>query len=298
VRSFWKAENEVHVADRAHTLDYPTPSVGALMEILAGGLRTHYTDAGDGDPVLLLHGSGPGSTGGESWAITMPWLASAGFRVVVPDVIGFGQSEKPASYDYAADTWASSIRDLMDALAIDRAHVVGASMGGRIGLTLAARFPQRVRTLTLLGARGVDDGRTLGNMQAMRSYEPSLDAMRAVLHRFVVDPSRITDEMVRTRYESSIAPGVQESYRRMFASNRANLLPLTEDEVRAVAAPTLVLHGREDAIVPVSYAHQLAGLIPDVTAVVIGQCGHWIEMDRPEVVRAQLGFFLGTHCAK
>jgi pimeloyl-ACP methyl ester carboxylesterase len=134
----------------------------------------------------------------------------------------------------------------------------------------------------------------LASAQAMRSYEPSLDAMRAVLHRLVVDPSRITDEMVRTRYEGSVAPGAQDSYRRMFASNRANLLPLTEDEVRAVAATTLVLHGREDQIVPVSYAHQLAGLIPNVTATVIGNCGHWIEVDRPEVVRGQLGLLLGV----
>jgi pimeloyl-ACP methyl ester carboxylesterase len=247
----------------------------------AGGIATHYHDVGDGDPVLLLHGSGPGVSAWANWQHNIPALAER-FRVIAPDIVGFGYTDRPADVYYSLETWVGHIWAFLDALGIERISLVGNSLGGRIGLAMAGQRPGRLDKMVLMGAPGVGMTLTPG-LKALREYQPSEANMRAMLvDCFAVDPSIITDELVRDRYEASVAPGAFEAYRDMFFSDRhaGGELGITEDQVRAVRTRTLLLHGREDKVVPVEVAWNMVHLLPDADLAVFARCGHWTQIER------------------
>ena len=129
-----------------------SPELGTTVDV--GGLATNVHVAGDGPAVLLLHGSGPGVTAWANWRLTLPALAEH-FTVVAPDIVGFGFTERPDDAVYDLDTWTGHAIAVLDALGIDRAHVVGNSFGGSLALSLAIRHPDRVRNLVLMGSVGV-----------------------------------------------------------------------------------------------------------------------------------------------
>src|SRR5690349_16740322 len=105
-------------------------------EVLAGKVWTNYHDLGQGPPVLLLHGSGPGVSAWANWRLTMPELAKR-FRVIAPDIVGFGHTERPAGTRYSLDTWTTHALDLLDGMEIDKVSLVGNSFGGALALALA-----------------------------------------------------------------------------------------------------------------------------------------------------------------
>ncbi|MCQ4079217.1 alpha/beta fold hydrolase [Streptomyces sp. RB6PN25] len=266
-------------------------SGGRLVD--AGGIATHYHEAGTGEPVLLLHGSGPGVSAWANWRLTIPTL-SRHFRVLAPDSVGFGYTERPQDVRYSLQTWIDHVWTFMDAHGIARAAVVGNSLGGRIALGMAAQRPERVSRMVLMGAPGVGMRITEG-LRALRAYEPSLESMRDLLVRyFAVDPSIITDDLVRARYEASVAPGAYEAYRAMFFDPRhaGSDLAITEEEVTGITTPTLLVHGREDKVVPVDVAWTMSQLLPTADLHVFARCGHWTQIERSaefcDVVRSFL----------
>ena len=266
------------------------PSLAQLEEgafIDAGGYKTHYHDVGEGPVVLLLHGSGPGVSSWANWHRNIPALAES-FRVLALDLVGWGLSERPADLRYGTKTWVEHARAFLDALEVPAAHVVGNSMGGAVALRLAIRYPERVRRLVMMGSGFVtpSDAPLLANpaLAAVRGYTPSVDNMRHVLEWFAYDPALVSDEMVQQRYEASAAPGVQETYYAMThdRDRSGNEYRATEDEVRAVQAPTLVLHGREDQVVPCELSWRLLQLLPDAELHIASQCGHWFQIEQSE----------------
>src|SRR5439155_26333703 len=112
------------------------PEIG--RSIGAGGIRTNYHDTGTGAPVLLLHGSGPGVSAWANWRLVLPALAQHR-RVIAPDMVGFGYTDRPAGVRYDMSTWVEQVLDLMDALGVQQADVVGKSFGGALALALAIR---------------------------------------------------------------------------------------------------------------------------------------------------------------
>ncbi|MFY9920158.1 MAG: alpha/beta hydrolase, partial [Mycobacterium sp.] len=224
-----------------------TPTATASRTIDAGGIQTSYLEAGSGDPVLMLHGSGPGVSGQANWQHNIPAL-SRRFRVLAPDIVGFGATERPDDIVYSLRTWTDHVWAFLDAHDIQTTAIVGNSLGGRIALQMATDSPERISRMVLMGSPGVGMTPTEG-LAALRAYEPSHDAMRALLRNyFAVDPTLITDELVAIRYEASVADGAFEAYRAMFFDPRhkGSELGITEDEVRAVTTPALLVHGRED----------------------------------------------------
>ena len=259
----------------------------------AAGVSTHYHEAGSGPPVLLLHGSGPGVSAWANWRLTMPGLAR-NYRVIAPDLVGFGYTERPRDVYYSLQTWIDHVWSFLDALGIQQTSVVGNSLGGRIALGMAAQRPDRLHRLVLMGAPGV--GMTLTDgLKALREYEPSKDNMRQLLlGYFAVDPAIITDDLVRTRYEASVAPGAFEAYRDMFFSPRhaGSELGITEEQVKSVATRTLLVHGREDKVVPVQVAWNTFRLLPDAELAVFDRCGHWTQIERAHDFNDLVGNFL------
>lgn len=245
-------------------------------------------------PVLFLHGSGPGVSAWANWQHALPVVAECA-RAVAPDIVGFGHTQRPADVRYSLRTWTDHVWGYLDALGLDRVHVVGNSLGGRIALQMAEDDQDRLDRLVLMGSPGVGMTLTEG-LRALRGYDPSLDAMRDLLRTyFAVDPALISDDLVRIRYEASVAPGAHEAYRLMFfhPDHAGSELAITEEQVRAVTRPSLLVHGREDRIVPVDVALTMLSLLPDADLHVFARCGHWTQIERAsdfnEVIRQFLG---------
>lgn len=258
------------------------------------GASTHYHDLGEGTPVLFLHGSGPGVSAWANWQHALPVVAEKA-RALALDIVGFGHTERPDDVRYSLRTWTDHVWGFLDALGIDKVSIVGNSLGGRIALQMAEDNQNRLDKLVLMGSPGV--GMTLTDgLKALRAYEPSPDNMRDLLRgHFAVDPSLISDDLVQIRYEASAAPGAHEAYQLMFfhPDHAGGELAITEDQVRAVTRPTLLVHGREDNIVPVDIALNMLRLLPDADLHVFARCGHWTQIERAADFNDVIGQFLG-----
>lgn len=267
------------------------PEIGRT--VVAAGIQTNYHDVGSGDPVLLIHGSGPGVSSWANWRTVLPILGES-MRAIAPDIVGFGYTERPDGYEYSLDDWVTHLVGFLDELGLDRVSIVGNSFGGALALHLANRSPERVNKLVLMGSVGVAFDITPG-LDAVWGYEPSVAAMRGLLDIFAYDKSIATDELAQLRYEASVRPGSHESYSAMFPAPRQNgvdRLELDEASIRAIAAPTLVVHGRDDEVIPVANGIRLNELINDSQLHVFGRCGHWVQIEQTARFAALVTAFL------
>jgi 2-hydroxymuconate-semialdehyde hydrolase len=258
-----------------------SPEIG--REILAAGYRTNLHDQGEGFPVLLIHGSGPGVTAWANWRGIIPQLAQTR-RVIAPDMLGFGYSERPADGQYSQQRWVEHAIGVLDALGIAQADIIGNSFGGGLALALAIRHPERVRRLVLMGSVGVSFPITAG-LETAWGYTPSLANMRKLLDLFAHDRNLVNDELAELRYQASIRPGFQESFAAMFPPPRQNGvddLASAEADIRVLRHETLVIHGREDRIIPLEASLTLAQWIPNAQLHVFGHCGHWTQSEHAD----------------
>ncbi|MGB1879827.1 MAG: alpha/beta fold hydrolase, partial [Gammaproteobacteria bacterium] len=214
------------------------------------------------------------------WRLTMPALATS-FRVVAPDMVGFGYTERPPGVRYALDTWVAHAIGVFDALELDQVNLIGNSFGGSLALALAIRHPDRVRRLVLMGAAGLSFSLTPG-LDAVWGYTPSIENMRGLLDIFAFNRDLVSDELAKLRYEASIRPGIQEAYSAMFPAPRQrwiDMLSSSEADIAALPHETLVVHGREDEVIPPENSYRLAQLIPRSQLHVFGRCGHWTQIE-------------------
>ena len=268
------------------------PEIG--QSITAAGIRTNYHDSGGaGAPVLLIHGSGPGVSAWANWRLVMPALAQQA-RVIAPDMVGFGYTERPQGFVYNMDAWVRQAVGLLDALGIERTDLVGNSFGGGLSLALAIRHPERVRRLVLMGSAGVSFPLTEG-LDAVWGYTPSVENMRAIMDYFAFDQGLMSDDLARLRFEASIRPGFQESFAAMFPAPRQRwieALASAEADIRALPHQALVIHGREDRVIPLSTSLTLSSWIQRSQLHVYGQCGHWTQIEHAARFARLVGDFL------
>lgn len=270
--------------------------------IVAAGIRTNYHDVGTGHPLLLIHGSGPGVSAWANWRLVMPELSQQA-RVIAPDMVGFGFTDRldltQPGQRYDMDTWVRQAVGLLDALGIEKTDLVGNSFGGALALALTIRHPQRVRRLVLMGSVGVPFTITPG-LDAVWGYEPSFENMRGIMDVFAWDRRLVNDELARLRYEASIQPGFQESFSAMFPAPRqrwVDAMTSPEQDIRALPHHTLVVHGREDQVIPLSTSQTLAAWIPRSQLHVFGQCGHWTQIEHKARFVRLVGDFLAEASA-
>lgn len=252
--------------------------------ILAAGIRTNYHDVGSGFPLLLIHGSGPGVSAWANWRLVIPELAQQS-RVIAPDMVGFGFSERldlsQPGQRYDMDTWVRQAIGLLDALGIEQTDLVGNSFGGALSLALTIRHPERVRRLVLMGSVGVSFPITPG-LDAVWGYEPSFENMRRIMDVFAWNRNLVNDELAQLRYQASIQPGFQESFSAMFPAPRqrwVDAMASREEDIRALPHHTLLVHGRDDQVIPLSTSQTMAQWIPRSQLHVYGQCGHWTQIE-------------------
>lgn len=279
---------------RIRTIATPSVTLESGDYIEAGGYRTHYHEAGSGETVVFIHGSGPGVTAWANWRLTMPVLAET-HHVLAPDVLGFGYSERPEGITYGKNVWVDHLIAFLDAKNVKRAHLVGNSMGGGLALALAVRRPDLVDRMVLMGSSGVAFPITPG-LEAVWGYKPDRELMRRLIaDYFAFDASIATDNLVDLRYAASMQPGFQESYERMFPSPRQNGvsdLATPVDDIKCIASPTLLVHGRDDKVIPLAVSYELLKLIPDAQLHAFGRCGHWTQIERTAEFNALVARFL------
>lgn len=267
------------------------PEVGA--DIDAGGIRTNYHDAGAGKPVVLLHGSGPGVSAWVNWRLTLPALSER-FRVIAPDIVGFGYTERPDAITYDLGTWMKHLVAFLDAMELERVNLVGNSFGGALTLAFATSHPERVERLVLMGSVGVTFTITEG-LDAVWGYEPSIESMYQVLDIMAFDRSLVSDELAKARYRASIREGVQEAYARMFPAPRqrwVEALATPEAAIAGLEHEVLIVHGRDDRVIPVEVSHRLSTLIDRSQLHVFGRCGHWTQIEHAGSFNRLVGDFL------
>lgn len=251
--------------------------------IQTGDFKTNYHDLGQGYPVTLLHGSGPGVTAWANWGRLFP-LIKDDFRVIAPDMSGFGYTERLPGKKNNMIGWVRQTVDLLDALKIEKTNLVGNSFGGALALSLAVRHPDRINKLVLMGAMGVSFPITYG-LDAVWGYEPSVEAMEELLEIFTYDHSFATKDLIKTRYEASILPGFQESFHALFPEPRqkgVEGMAADQHYIRSITHETLIIHGREDRVIPLENSLKLLQLIDNAQLHVFGHCGHWTQIEHTQ----------------
>lgn len=254
------------------------PEIGRSIQ--TGQFQTNYHDRGSGTPVLLIHGSGPGVSAWANWRLTIGALES-GLRCLAPDMAGFGYSPVPAGWHHGRAAWLEQLIAFMDGLGIAKAHVIGNSFGGSMALALAIACPERVDKLVLMGSVGVPFKLTAG-LDAVWGYEPGIEAMAALLRIFAYDQNLVGADLARIRYEASIRPGVQEAYAAMFPAPRqrwVDAMAHAESDIRGIRQRTLIVHGRDDKVIPLANSLTLNQWIDNSELHVFGRCGHWTQIE-------------------
>lgn len=269
------------------------PELGKRAEL--GSYGANYLEVGNpkNPTVILLHGSGPGVTGYANWRLLMPQLEGQ-FHVLAPDVVGFGYTDHPENFHYNMDNWLAFVCDFMDAVGVEKAHFVGNSFGGALSLAMAARHPQRVDRFVMMGAAGIHFEITEG-LREVWGYKPSVEAMRRLMSIFAYRQDLVSDDIIRSRYEASIRPGYQEAYEQLFPEpmqEKLDALSLPEAEIEKIQHAALLVHGREDVIVPMENSIKAHRLLKNSELHIFGECGHWTQVEKPQAFAALVKNFL------
>jgi pimeloyl-ACP methyl ester carboxylesterase len=271
----------------------------ARSRLEVAGVATAVIDTGTpagatAPPVLLLHGSGPGVTATANWRPVIPAI-SADRRVIAPDQLGFGGTATGEKTTFGRAAWTDHALALLDTLEIGAVDIIGNSMGGAIALSMATARPQAVRRIVLMGSMGVAMALPAG-LNSVWGYSPGVEQMRQVIGLFAHNRQLITDELVEMRYQASLDPPVRDSWAAMFPEPRQRWvddLALPGAELAAIAAPVLMVHGRDDQVVPWrDSSAQLVDLLPDSRLHVLSGCGHWTMIEKTAEFLAAVQSFL------
>jgi 2-hydroxymuconate-semialdehyde hydrolase len=259
------------------------------------GLLTNYLEAGSGDPVILLHGGEFGASAEIGWERTIPALAEH-YRVLAPDMLGFGQSAKVIDFNDGRGMRIRHIARFCDKLGIDSAHFVGNSMGAINLLVDATSDPPVLPIRTLVAICGGGEIQRNQHMEALYDYDATVPAMRRIVEALFHDPSYPSDDdYVRRRYESSTTPGAWEAlaaarFRRPGAAPLPT--PSSKRAYERVSVPVLVVEGGSDKLLPLGWAKEIADQIPRGRSAVVDQAGHCPQIEQSSLVNTLLLEFL------
>jgi 4,5:9,10-diseco-3-hydroxy-5,9,17-trioxoandrosta-1(10),2-diene-4-oate hydrolase len=263
--------------------------------VTVAGKPIFVAETGTGPAVVMLHGGGPGASGVSNYSRNIDALATH-FRVIVPDMPGYGRSAKGVDHDDPFGYLADMIRGLIDELGIDTAHLIGNSYGGSAALRLALDTPQRVGKLVLMGPGGIGTTRCLptAGLKSLLSYYggdgPSRDKLAAFIRSYLVyDGAAVPEDLIDLRYRASIDPEViaNPPLRRPSGPTALRTLwrmDLTRDSrLKALPTPTLVLWGRDDKVNRPAGGPMLLNMLPNAELVMTSHTGHWMQWERAEL---------------
>jgi 2-hydroxy-6-oxonona-2,4-dienedioate hydrolase/4,5:9,10-diseco-3-hydroxy-5,9,17-trioxoandrosta-1(10),2-diene-4-oate hydrolase len=272
--------------------------------ITVAGRKIFVAEAGSGPAVLLLHGGGPGASGASNYSRNIDALAKR-YRVLVPDMPGYGRSSKGIDKSDPFGCLADAMRGLLDELGISTAHLVGNSYGGAAALRLALDTPGRVGKLVLMGPGGIGTTRGLptDGLNSLLAYYggsgPSREKLATFIRNYLVyDGDSVPDELIDLRYTASIDPEVVANPplsrpSGLFALRTLWRMDLTRDSrLAALQTPTLILWGRDDKVNRPSGGPMLQNIMPNAELVMTSRTGHWMQWERADLFNQIVDEFL------
>jgi 2-hydroxy-6-oxonona-2,4-dienedioate hydrolase len=248
--------------------------------------KVHYNEAGAGHPVILVHGSGAGATGWSNFRPNIGPLAED-FHVFALDCVGWGKSDAATADQY---DHVQMVVEFMDELGIEKAALVGNSMGGMIALAVAARHPEKVSHLITMGPGaftpiptlfGFGDGPSEGLKVLIEGYaNPTPQVMKKLVDVMTFGPEFATDELAELRSAAALArPDHLANALESFRGGGPVRNQVTVEEVQGITAPALLVHGRDDRVVHYEYTLRLVSTLRNSRAVLLNQCGHWAQIE-------------------
>ena len=264
----------------------PSPiPVGHFVDIapVAGSAqRIHYHEQGEGEVVIFLHGAGTGASGYSNFKGNYPAFAQAGYRCIVPDLLGYGLSSKPDIEQYDLDFFIAGVKGLVDALGLKHITLLGNSLGGAVALGYALAHPQDVKRLILMAPGGVEDLDTylampgIANMfKVYQSGKTGAAAMREVMTMQLFDPTLLTDDIINER--APIAETQTQAARSILK------VPNMTERLHELRCPVFGFWGVNDQFNPVSGTTKLVDNCPQARIIVLNQCGHWVQVEHREM---------------
>jgi pimeloyl-ACP methyl ester carboxylesterase len=258
----------------------------------------HYVERGSGDRnLILIHGF---CSSTFTWNDVIGPL-SEHFHVYALDLPGFGFSDKPRDFDYDYENFAHAVRRFMDEKGIERATLAGNSMGGGVTAKFAALYPQRVDRVILVDSAGYPhEGK--GAMPLKLLGAPLLGrflfslnspgAMKIILQRTSFhDDAKVTDERARAYFDAFRVNGAGRAAKKTIVNIAASSL---RDDIKKITAPTLIIWGENDELIPPEIAEDFHRDIKGSKLVVIPNCGHLPEEEKPEAFVAAVLEFMGV----
>lgn len=272
------------------------PEIGKNIE--TGKFTTNYLEVGEdhsGTPLLFIHGSGPGVSAYANWRLVLPKVAEVTHAYAM-DMVGFGYSDKPTGeeVDYGIDLWTQQILDFIDAIGEEKAILVGNSFGGSLAFSVALKAPEKVEKIITMGAMGVEDDLPYGLGQVW-GYKGTEEHMAELIDLFTYNKDFASDELIKTRYEASLEPGFHEAFSSMFPHPRQSSmddLSFPDETLKTIKHKTLLVHGRDDRVVPVKNSERLIHLLENAELHIFGKTGHWTQIERSEEFATLVNNFL------
>ena len=264
--------------------------------VQAGATRVHYHEAGSGPVLLCIHGGAPGAFGWGNFGRNLAAL-SRHFRTLIVDLPGYGKSDKPQIDGPRTSFYANTFRDMLDALGIDKAHVMGLATGGSVALKMALDFPERIDRLVVISSPGgLSLFQPMPPKPSTHNYYggegPSMERMRANLEALVYDKTILTEEVVRERYEASIEPEfMNQAPEGKGGAAGQTLEPLWQD-LHKIQAETLIIWGRNNQTINFDNALYMLTRIPKARVHIHGNCGLWVPYEKMEEFNSNVTGFL------
>jgi len=263
----------------------------------AGGIRTHYLEAGEGLPLVLVHGGGAGADSWGNWKDCIPLLATR-YRVIAPDMVGFGKTDKPSpdSYTYDQPGRNRHMADFLRAMGLSGVAYVGNSMGGATGIGVATDAPELIGQMVLMGSAGLPiPPKPSPELMHNLKYDFTMEGMRRVIGGLTAPGFVPEEEMVKYRYDLVGQPDAKAALAAINAETRNGTLNYPEDVVASIKQPVLVVNGKQDGVSIMPRALRFLDLIENSWGYIVPHCGHWAMIEATEDFCAAVLLFLDRH---
>lgn len=265
--------------------------------VMANGVRTHYSEStGDGRVVVALHGGGAGSSGLAGMGPLVERLGTD-CRVIAPDGVGgFGLTDPYAPIPYGLMSRVHHTADFIDTLCLPKVTLIGNSQGAWVAAQYAILNPERVEkiilisSLTIAGSLGISQ-RPTEALKALNEYDGTRDGMKRILEALIIDPKRITDQLISERQAAATRPGALEAFA-AFGRNSAKLrenplLALQNDMTKSLPLltkqiPTIFIWGDADTFALPETGREIEKRLPDAKFHWVPGAGHQVQTDKPE----------------
>lgn len=298
------------MTDARDTTDSPTEA-GTSRFLRTPRWQLHYNECGEGTPVILLHGSGPGATGWSNFSPNIPHLARR-HRVIALDLPGWGKSDPldPLA-EHRQPVQALAVRALMDGLGLERASLVGNSMGGGVAMQVAVDNPDRITRCVTMGA-GIFPGPGVANIMSpaglteglriiVETYrDPSLENFRRLVNIMVYEPSFATDELLAQRSQSALANREHlANFLKPFNAGHGYIRPAPgaaelNSRLAQMQTPCLFIHGRDDRVVNMESSLRAVAVVPNASMHLVNRCGHWTQLEHAALFNRLVAMFLDS----